>query len=640
MKSTISFSRQVLVCTVVFLFNILPWQVYGANNKDSLINALNSHPKNDTTRVNILIGLSNIYIRSNVDSAISTADEGLSISKKLGFEGGEILSLQGLGIGYLNKNEYAKALSCYNTVLARMQKTGNKAGIARMYCYIGNVYAHMTKHGEAIDYYKKSVALSREVNNEDIEGLSLTGMGNLYTDLNDFSEALKCYLDAVKIAEHENDTDELSSCLSNIANIYASLGDYKRSLEYNKQSLDIFLKTGNKMGVVSTFANAGIVYGEIGEYRNAIASFNSGLKLADSIGDKYWKNTCLADIGEAYFKLASYDTAYEYYMLTLHIAESMNDQLNIALPENGIGSILIKKGKIAEGIKHLLIAYNIMQHAGMKIPAQEIAMNLSEAYEKAKDFPSALKYYKIYSIYSDSIYSEKSDKRVQQVQFDYELGKKENEINLLQKDKVIAESKSEKQAAIMKVSLVALAILIVASVLLYRSRSYEKRSKEQILKQHEEIQLQALKLAELNSFKDKTFSVLSHDLRGPISSFSSILSLLDDHTITADEYLKLKPEMSAQVASLTILLDNLLKWASSYMKGNIDARPASTNLHSIAVQNISLLENAARKKSIAIRNEIPADTFAWCDKEQMDIVIRNLLMEQYRSPRLMMAIRH
>ena len=617
-------------CFILFIFSS---KIVQANTVDSLATALKAHPQNDTARVFLLSALSMVYINNNVDSAIIFANEGLSISQKIDFEKGKSLCMQTLGLAYLNKNEYDKALNYYNNALQIAQKTGKSISISLITCHIGDVYAREGKHGEAMDYYKKSISLSQEIQDPGIEGLARMSMANLYSDLGNLSEALKYYLDALKIFEKEQDADERSTCMSNIATAYSSLGDYKRALDYNKQSLDIFLKTGNKLGVLSTMVNSGLIYGEMNDYRSAITLLYKAVNLADSIGDKYFKDVCLANIGEAYYNLKSYDTAYTKYMVALHEAASVNDEASIAQSENGIGSVLVKKGKVADGITHLLTSYDIMQHAGMKSSIQEIAMNLSDAYEKANNFSAALKYYKIYSTYTDSLYNEKNDRHIQQLQFDYELGKKETQISLLQKDKVIEKSKNEKQAAIIWISLTGLGFLTIVIILLYRSRTYEKRSKEELLKQKEEIQQQAAKLAELNKFKDVTFSVLSHDLRGPIDSFHSIITLLDEKAITTDEYIKLKPEMTAQIASLTILLDNLLKWASSHMRGQITTKPVNANLYNIVRQNMNLLQNVAIRKQITLNNEVPDSVYAFCDPGQIDIVIRNVTMNAIKFTR-------
>src|SRR5580693_416267 len=125
--------------------------------------------------------------------------------------------------------------------------------------------------------------------------------------------------------------------------------------------------------------------------------------------------------------------------------------------------------------------------------------------------------------------------------------KKESQIQALEKVKLIEQNRSEKQKLIIWGMLSCLTLTIVIIILLYRSRLYEKRNKEELLKQKEEIQQQALKLEELNNFKDKTFSVLSHDLRGPLASFATTMMMLDENVITMDEFRMLKAEINNQL---------------------------------------------------------------------------------------------
>ena len=143
--------------------------------------------------------------------------------------------------------------------------------------------------------------------------------------------------------------------------------------------------------------------------------------------------------------------------------------------------------------------------------------------------------------------------------------------------------------------------------------------------QRDEIQHQAMRLEELNAFKDKTFSVLSHDMRGPLNAFISTMELLEEDAISKEEFNALKPELNNELNSLSMLLDNLLKWSKSHMKGNAGIDRAELDLRAIAQENIALAGNISRKKERAIHNHIPRDIRAFADKGQVNIVIRNLI---------------
>ena len=591
-----------------------------------MISALRVHAANDSAKVNLLIKIAAAYQTSNLDSTAFYANEGLDISGELGFERGKQRCMQQLGTAALLKNEFDKAHSYFNEALLIAQKKGDKINEAAIFYSIGNDYYHEAKYNIAIDYFNKSLALSERLNDAKTRGLVLTSMGNVYNDLSNFTQALQYYLKALAILEQEKDIPGISACLSDVASVYAFTGDYPKALDYNNRSLTIFERTGNKAGVLQTMLNVGIVYGQMKDYKNALASFEKGIEISGSMKDEYWRSICLDNIAECYYFMGSYDTAFAKYTEALQRSEQTHDMNNMAQEQNGIGRVLIKKGKVAEGISHLSFAFHIVQQNGMKEPAFEIATDLSDAYEQLHDYSHALQYHKIAYNYRDSLYNDKNDKRIQQLQFDYELGKKEDQIKLLEKDKII-ERKIEETQRVTLVGLTAgLALLVVISILLYRSRTYEKHGKEMILKQKEEIEKQTARLESLNQFKDKAFSVLSHDLRGPIFSFTSTIELLDEHSISPEEFVALKPLMVKQLNSLNILLDNLLKWAKASMEGQVTARPISTGLYGIARQNVTILQGSVDAKHITLHNGIPPSIQAFCDPAQMDIVIRNLLM--------------
>ena len=258
-------------------------------------------------------------------------------------------------------------------------------------------------------------------------------------------------------------------------------------------------------------------------------------------------------------------------------------------------------------------------------PVSETAQQLSQAYEQLHDYEHALAYHKIYLDYADTLSHQKNDKRVLQLQFDYQLEKKQNQIELLKTNDLIEQGKSTRQKVAMVSMLTGLLLLIVIVVLLYNSRQHEKRNKELILKQKEEIQKQAARLEELNQFKDKTFSVLSHDLRGPLAAFTATMQMLDDNMISRDEFAMLKPEVETQLVSLNILLDNLLKWSKSYIMGETAITAEPLNMNRMASEHITLARNVAEKKGITLINNIPETIVASGDRGQVEIVIRNLV---------------
>ncbi|TGM72395.1 PAS domain-containing sensor histidine kinase [Leptospira mtsangambouensis] len=136
----------------------------------------------------------------------------------------------------------------------------------------------------------------------------------------------------------------------------------------------------------------------------------------------------------------------------------------------------------------------------------------------------------------------------------------------------------------------------------------------------------AIRLAELNASKDKFFSIIAHDLRGPLGTqreFTKILSEKDSKFSETERttYLKMLEESSDLVYSL---LENLLDWARS-QSGNINYQPVSIHFFDLVERVIGLLALSANKKQITILNRVPKDQVIFADLFMIETVIRNLI---------------
>lgn len=636
------FRIRIIKKYIVAFFSMLLIQVLSgalfAQNADSLKKVVNQPTVSDSIRVYAYIDIADIYIGSNLDTTLFYIKKALALGNKIGFKNGIGETYLEYGFYYLRATMYDTAIKYFRLGEEIYNAIGNKKGLARAAKGIGHAYTSQEKYGLAIDFYTKSQHISESINDNNSTGEALSQIGSIYRELGNFPKSLSYYFQALNILEKMHNAKAISSAYTNISIIYTNLGDNNKALEYLNKSIAIDEQIGNKRGAIFSIVNMGILYAQTQDFNNALKCFQRGWAISDSLHDEYWANTCKSNVAEAYFYLGKYEEALTIYKEVLKRSKEIRELIAAGSAQSGIGKIYIMQGKITEGIKYLEASYDVIKASGMKQPILETALALSEAYEKANDPKNALKYHKIYYDLRDSVYNEKSSKQIQQIQFDYELQKKEAQIEILEKNKAIALGKSEKQRVVMWALIIGLISLLIFIVVLYRSRQKEKSSKEKIVKQKEEIQLQASKLEELNKFKDKTFSVLSHDLRGPITAFSSTMMMLDEHIISPEEFKLLQPEISKQLNSLNILLENLLNWGRTYMKGQIAANPQNTQLNTIVKQTTALLTDIAANKEISLKNEIDNDTTVFCDPAQLDIVLRNLISNAVKFTRRKGAI--
>jgi signal transduction histidine kinase len=122
------------------------------------------------------------------------------------------------------------------------------------------------------------------------------------------------------------------------------------------------------------------------------------------------------------------------------------------------------------------------------------------------------------------------------------------------------------------------------------------------------------------------FSIISHDLRGPIRQFGEVFNLIEQGYISVEEFQhKLMPNLKESANYVATLTDNLLQWARGQM-GGIQVNKAEFNLADVIHENVSLLNPQAIKKSITLKTEITEGLpKVYADKDMVSLIVRNLV---------------
>ncbi len=146
-----------------------------------------------------------------------------------------------------------------------------------------------------------------------------------------------------------------------------------------------------------------------------------------------------------------------------------------------------------------------------------------------------------------------------------------------------------------------------------------KKSRDLIAKQNQELH-------ELNATKDKFFSIIAHDLRGPFSGLLGLTDLLsqEGETMQTDEFIDLIKKIHQTLKNQYNLLENLLQWASIQTK-RLNPQPIKVNLRRTTSDVINILQTNAEKKNITLVNDVLPEHFVLADKQMITSVIHNLI---------------
>lgn len=134
------------------------------------------------------------------------------------------------------------------------------------------------------------------------------------------------------------------------------------------------------------------------------------------------------------------------------------------------------------------------------------------------------------------------------------------------------------------------------------------------------------RLTDLNSSKDRFFSIIAHDLKEPLIGFTQRLKVISSNFFKMNmiEIQNSTKAVHESAVNLYQFLENLLEWAR-IQQGNFRFYFNDYDLSSIARRHIDLFKDAITLKHLNIINEIAPNTFVYTDEHMVASIVSNLL---------------
>ncbi|HEX2606911.1 MAG TPA: HAMP domain-containing sensor histidine kinase [Flavisolibacter sp.] len=159
--------------------------------------------------------------------------------------------------------------------------------------------------------------------------------------------------------------------------------------------------------------------------------------------------------------------------------------------------------------------------------------------------------------------------------------------------------------------------------ILQKNRALHKTNLE-IEAQKIEIARKAEELAELDTLKNKLFSIIAHDLKGPMYAQRNLFRSIEQYNIPGEEIKLLVPDILNDMNYTINLMDNLLHWAKCQMQSDV-MKPQKVDLAELTESVTRLLRLQAEAKEVQIQCRLEQPTYVYADKEMINLVLRNLL---------------
>ncbi len=616
--------RQFLAyISFIFLFSQTAW---GQKNEiKALKQKLNAMISNDTAKVKLLNDLSYSYYNVNSDSMLAYARKALELSRLLNNSLQIANSYRNLGIGSYLRGEHNNALYYSRKALAIYKGLNEKFGEANTCNNIAIFYHNVGKYDLALRYYNFSFALRKQLN--DVRGIadSYNNIGNTYTDQGNYLDALKMHYEGLKIRESIIDSIGMANSYLNIAGVYFYLKNADQTYLYAKKAYDIQVVLGYTEDIVYALIAMGGSSSKRNQHLIAINYFKKAIKISVEANYADGEAIALSNLGEEYLSLNKPELAINCYSKAFLTSKQLNDINGITICEIGLGKSYLQQNKFKEGVFQLTKGYELAKSYNSKIHILEAAEALSKAYQKQKNHEKSIEFLNVFLAYKDSIFGEETNVKIQEMNFNFQLANKEKEITSLEKDKAIQQQKHDFQQLILSAMAFVILLLLLFLFILNKYRIIEQKAKSKIISQKFEIENQASKLEDLNIFKDKTLSIISHDLRGPIYTLSQFIEMMEDNLLTEEDFALAQNNFKNQLIAIGLLLDNTLNWAKNEMASNQENIQSKTNIALLIERNFKLFKKNVIEKNISLELIGDLNLLAWANPDHMDIILRNLI---------------
>lgn len=165
-----------------------------------------------------------------------------------------------------------------------------------------------------------------------------------------------------------------------------------------------------------------------------------------------------------------------------------------------------------------------------------------------------------------------------------------------------------------------------ASIAIANAKAIAARSEQERLQlENEFLEKQSQELAKLNANKDKFFSIVAHDLKGPFQpllGLSELMPMMAD-TLKPEDIREMGESINRSAKGIYTLLENLLEWSRMQM-GRMEFQPRVFDLKELVNEIIALLWESAATKQITLKTTIEESLWIYADRNMIDAVIRNL----------------
>ena len=414
---------------------------------------------------------------------------------------------------YLKLGEYTEAtdpdtsLYHFNLALTLAKENSNERLISKCYNLLALFYCHNGNYDLAIETFETELKTYENKNMFIEEAYCYINIGEVFINKGNYPVSMRWMQKSLKLFEQSSKSLDPNIALlgkkgmvrnyNSIGRVHADNGNLDLARDYFMKALNTEKQVGDKRVLAGCYNNIGISYYLQNKFSQAIEYYSKSLKMAEEIGDKQSMSERYNNIGLVYADNKNPDMAIEFYLKSYKIDEELGDKKGMAIVLGNIALIKIQLKKYKEAILFAEKSIDLAKKIGSLDEEKCGYGYLATAYDSLHDYKKTCEYLKLFKQFNDSLFNIESGKQIKEMEAVYQTEKKQKEIELLNKDKDLQQAEISKQETQKLGLVIGLLLMLVLSVVVFRSYRQKKKAnalltiqKNQIEEKNEELKQQ------------------------------------------------------------------------------------------------------------------------------------------------------
>ncbi|MBK9285848.1 MAG: tetratricopeptide repeat protein [Sphingobacteriaceae bacterium] len=405
---------------------------------DSLRIAL-SQEKSDTSKVKLLMYLSDLTVQQMPDSCLSYNKRALEICENgikkhamksktayinVFYYNQKAVALDNVGYFYNLHGDFQSAVDAFNTSLQINKEFRNYHDAAIGLNNLAFVFNNQGLIEKAIQYYQESIRYCDSTKNLKLMAACFANLANIYNNRAEHSKATELFMEALSIREKINDKAGIAKSMMDLAIICEEAGELEKAKLYFNKSIKMNMELGDKRELSTAYNNLGFLYKSNKEYSLALQYYFQSLALRKEI--KFHKGVANSynNIAKLYMGIEKNDSALKYFHKSLDIRENIGDKSGMATCYNNISELFFKNKKHEKSILFAKKGLSLGMELGNPSHISSSALELCNNYKVLGNYKEALTNFELYIHMRDSVINEAFKKSALKTQIKYEFEKK------------------------------------------------------------------------------------------------------------------------------------------------------------------------------------------------------------------------